>query len=71
MKEEIFGPLLPILTYKTFDECIKIIQEGDKPLGVYYFGSNSSRNKNLMRLKNETSSGAFLVNDIAMHFMST
>lgn len=66
MKEETFGPLLPIITYKSLDEAIKIINDGDKPLGVYYFGSNSSRNKNLYRVKEETSSGAFVVNDVAM-----
>ena len=42
----------------------------DKPLAVYYFGRNSWYNKNLMRLKEETSSGAFLVNEIAGHFLN-
>ena len=42
----------------------------DKPLAVYYFGKNSWKNKSLMKLKEETSSGAFLVNDIAIHFLS-
>ena len=42
----------------------------DKPLGIYYFGKNSSGNKNLMKLKNETSSGAFLVNEVALHYLN-
>ena len=42
----------------------------DKPLAVYYFGKNSSSNKNMMRVKDETYSGAFLVNDAAIHFMN-
>ena len=51
MKEETFGPILPILTYKNMDEAIQIINQMDKPLGVYYFGANSSRNKNMYKLK--------------------
>lgn len=70
MKDEIFGPILPIFTYKNMDECISFIQKIDKPLAVYYFGSNSSGNKNLTRVKEETSSGAFLVNEIAFHFFN-
>lgn len=67
MKEEIFGPILPILTFNDFSEVIKTINGMDKPLGIYYFGSNSWRNANMMRVKNETSSGAFLVNEMALH----
>ena len=70
MKEEIFGPILPIFTYKTIQEAVDFINKLDKPLAVYYFGKNSWSNPNLMRLKNETSSGAFLVNDIAVHFLN-
>ena len=39
MKEEIFGPILPIITYETLDEAIKYIVEKDKPLSMYYFGT--------------------------------
>ena len=70
MKEEIFGPILPVFTYKNIQEAIEFINKMDKPLAVYYFGRNSWGNPNLMRLKNETSSGAFLVNDIAVHFLN-
>lgn len=70
MKDEIFGPIFPVFTYKNIQEAIEFIQNIEKPLAVYYFGRNSWSNKNLMRLKEETSSGAFLVNDIAVHFLS-
>lgn len=70
MKEEIFGPILPVYTYKNIGEAIEFIGKLDKPLAVYYFGKNSWSNKNLMRVKNETTSGAFLVNDIAIHFLN-
>ena len=70
MKEEIFGPILPVFTYKNIQEAITFVQNIDKPLAVYYFGKNSWSNKNMMRVKEETSSGAFLVNDIAIHFLN-
>ena len=70
MKEEIFGPILPVFSYKTIEEAIDFIKKKDKPLAVYYFGANSSRNKNLYKIKEETSSGAFLVNEMAMHFFN-
>lgn len=64
MKEEIFGPILPIISYKTMDEVILKIQTGNKPLAVYYAGSSSS--KNFKRLMNETSSGSINCNDTIM-----
>jgi len=42
MKEEIFGPLLPIKTYKDINEPINYINKNDKPLGLYYFGNNKN-----------------------------
>ena len=70
MKDEVFGPILPVFTYKNIQEAVEFIQNIEKPLAIYYFGRNSWSNKNLMRLKEETSSGAFLVNDIAIHFFN-
>lgn len=66
MKEEIFGPLLPVLRFSSTDEAIKLINSRDKPLGMYYYGPNSASNVNLQRFMNETSSGAFIVNDATL-----
>ena len=66
MQEEIFGPVLPIISYKNFDEVINLINEKDKPLAVYYFG-NVMSNPNKERLLNETSSGCYSVNEVMMH----
>lgn len=60
VQEEIFGPVLYIVSYKSFDEVITSINNQEKPLAVYYNGSYSC--KHLQRLKNETSSGNITLN---------
>ena len=64
MKEEIFGPLMPIITYKTLGGAIKFINEREKPLALYLF---SSKKKNQKRVLTETSSGALVFNDCVIH----
>ena len=64
MNEEIFGPLLPVLSYENFDEVVSFINERHRPLALYLFSSNR---KNQNRLSNETSSGGFLVNDCVIN----
>lgn len=59
MEEEIFGPVLPVLTFTKIDEVINLINKKDKPLAIYYFGKVLG-NSNKERLLNETSSGAFV-----------
>ena len=45
MQEEIFGPIIPILTYDNIDEVIDYVQtEQEKPLVVYYFGDKKGEN---------------------------
>jgi aldehyde dehydrogenase (NAD+) len=66
MQDEIFGPILPIITTASIDEAISFVRARDKPLAAYYFGSNSSRNANLMRCKNEISTGCFSVNEVGL-----
>jgi len=44
MKEEIFGPILPVITYDEIDEAIKFINDRDKPLSLYYFGHQNGDN---------------------------
>ena len=64
-REEIFGPLLVVKTYRDFDDVIAAINARPKPLALYYFGS-STREKN--RLITETSSGGVTLNDVIMHY---
>ncbi len=49
MKDEIFGPLLPILTYQTFDEAKKIIDNNPNPLAFYIYTSNSAKEKQWLK----------------------
>lgn len=61
MWEEIFGPVLPIITYQNISEVIEHINARPKPLAVYYYGSAYGRNAT--RICDETSSGAFVCNE--------
>ena len=65
MQEEIFGPVLPVITIKSLDDAINFINERPKPLALYLFTSNS---KNIKRVINETSYGGGCVNDTLKHF---
>ena len=63
MREEVFGPVLPILTFKNSDDLLNnYLKKQEKPLAIYYFGNKYS--SNLKRILNETSSGNVTVNDV-------
>ncbi|MBK6583733.1 MAG: aldehyde dehydrogenase family protein [Pseudomonadales bacterium] len=62
--EEIFGPVLPIIGYRDFDEVIERIRAGDKPLGVYIFSENAQL---IEKLRRNTRSGGFTVNAPSLH----
>ena len=64
MKEEIFGPILPIVTFSDFDEVIEMCNI-EKPLAIYYAGNHNYRN--FRRLCDETSSGNVSSNDTLHH----
>jgi coniferyl-aldehyde dehydrogenase len=64
MQDEIFGPVLPIKTYKAIDEAIDYINAHDRPLGLYYFGEDAGERE---RVLTRTISGGVTVNDVVMH----
>ncbi|CAI4223568.1 unnamed protein product [Auanema sp. JU1783] len=64
MQDEIFGPVLPVVTVKDLSEAIDFINKGEKPLAAYIFTSNEAKAK---RLYSETSSGGVTINDVIMH----
>ena len=65
MRDEIFGPLLPVETYSTFDEAIAKINDRPRPLALYWFGKDRRRRARLLR---ETLAGGVTVNDTLWHF---
>ena len=65
MKEEIFGPILPILTYETEADIDKVISKYEKPLAFYIFSENHSFAKKLIE---NYSFGGGCINDTVVHF---
>jgi len=63
MCEEIFGPILPLRTYETLDEVIADVNSHEKPLALYFFGSDAGAEKVLAK----TSSGGVSINDTLVH----
>ena len=64
MQEEIFGPILPVLTYKNFNEALLQISNHEKPLAAYLF-TNNSEEKDLFTSR--ISFGGGCINDVVMH----
>jgi coniferyl-aldehyde dehydrogenase len=67
MREEIFGPLLPLQPYDDIEEVISSLQARPRPLALYYFGSKVRERE---RLLNRTLSGGVTVNDVTLHFLA-
>ena len=63
--EEIFGPILPIFTFKKIDEAITFINKKNKPLALYIFSSDK---KNINKILGETSSGGVCINHNTLHY---
>lgn len=68
MQEEIFGPVLPVLTYDDLEEAKRAIALRPKPLALYYFTTDKKREKAAL---NDLSFGGGCINDTLMHVVST
>jgi coniferyl-aldehyde dehydrogenase len=64
-RDEIFGPLLPIIAYDRLDEAIAYVNARPRPLSLYYFDKDSSRIRHVLRT---TVSGGTTINDTVYHF---
>ncbi|MEZ0310775.1 MAG: coniferyl aldehyde dehydrogenase [Myxococcota bacterium] len=64
LKEEIFGPILPIVPYSDLEQALRYINERDKPLAFYYFDDDGRR---IEAVRARTSSGGMVVNDTLLH----
>lgn len=63
MQEEIFGPILPVMSFTQLDKVIEFINSNEKPLAFYYFGKCSDAKDVL----HKTTSGGACINDTLMH----
>ncbi len=64
MQDEIFGPILPIMPYKTIGEVIEYIQDHEHPLALYIYSNNRRLQKEIL---DNTISGGVTINDCAIH----
>jgi len=64
MREEIFGPILPILEYESTEELLSIVRQNPKPLALYVFSENKQFQQDIIR---EVPFGGGCVNDTLMH----
>jgi len=67
MNEEIFGPVIPVMTYNTLSDAVEYINNGERPLALYAFGKNAEATK---MITNNTTAGASVVNHVMMHYFS-
>jgi aldehyde dehydrogenase (NAD+) len=68
MQEEIFAPIVPIVTYRTIDEVIQHISGRDKPLALYIYSNDQ---KNIDQLLDRTSSGGVTINGFFSHYLES
>ena len=67
MKEEIFGPILPIIKVQSLDESINYVNENEKPLALYLFSNKTAVHSEVLK---STSSGGMVINDCVLHHMN-
>jgi aldehyde dehydrogenase (NAD+) len=68
MQEEIFGPLLPIVSYESIDQAISFVRKRNKPLAAYFFTKSKAIQKELLQ---KISAGGITINDTIMHFTNS
>lgn len=67
MQEEIFGPVMPVVTIRSLDDAIAHVLAGPKPLAVYLFSSDRGEQH---RVVTEISDGATVINQVVMHVLA-
>lgn len=68
MKEEIFGPILPILTYRTLDDALRIIHKREKPLALYIFADDQEKVEEILK---NTTAGGTCINTLIVHLANS
>ena len=65
MQEEIFGPILPVITYDGLEDAIAYVNARPRPLALYYFGTDAQSQQKVLE---RTTSGGVLINDTILHY---
>ena len=68
MQEEIFGPILPVVTYESLEEVITLVNHREKPLALYMFSENK---KNIEQVTTRCSYGGGCINDVVIHLATS
>ncbi len=68
MRQEIFGPILPILSYENLEEVVNYINSHDRPLGLYFFGHRKRDHQYIIK---NTRSGGVTFNDAVFHLLQS
>ena len=68
MGEEIFGPIMPVLTFDSFDDVVDNLKTKDKPLALYLFSNDK---KHIKRVVEELSYGGGCINDVIIHLATS
>ena len=66
LQDEIFAPILPVMTYDTLDQAISYIEARDKPLALYVYSPNEATVETVLQ---RTSSGGVTVNGVFSHYL--
>jgi aldehyde dehydrogenase (NAD+) len=66
MQEEIFAPIVPVMTYETIDDVVKYIEQRDKPLALYMYSDDQ---ENIDKVLRGTSSGGVTINGFFSHYL--
>ncbi|PTS86998.1 coniferyl aldehyde dehydrogenase, partial [Sphingomonas sp. HMWF008] len=64
MQEELFGPILPVRSYRAIDDAIGEVNRRDRPLGLYYFGPDAAERRHVL---DRTISGGVTLDDVVFH----
>jgi aldehyde dehydrogenase (NAD+) len=68
MQEEIFAPIVPVMTYAHIDDAVAYIAARDKPLALYIYSDNQ---ENIEKVLNGTSSGGVTINGFFSHYLES
>lgn len=66
MREEVFGPLLPIIEHDGLEDALRQVTMGAHPLGLYYFGNSEQRRRQVVE---KSHSGGVAINDVMLQFL--